>query len=185
MLYGLYNIKNMSMIKNKKSKKPFLIAVGIVLIIVIGVAAYLFLSPKSTIIDGVNYAPPTEEEKQSANDQKDKNVEREDIDKTPASPTGKTINLIVSDANQYGDTVEVRAFSRDVFENGGTCTVTFTKDSFSLTTQSQAFADASTTQCGAIDTPRSKFDKSGSWSYELVYSSATSKGSASGTVEVK
>lgn len=175
----------MSMIKNKKSKTPFLIAAGIALIVAIGVAAYLLLSPKSTVIDGVNYAPPTEEEKQSANDQKDKNVEREDIDKAPTSPTGKTINLIVSDANQYGDVVEVRAYSRDVFENGGTCTVTFTKDGSNVTAQSQAFADASTTQCGALDTPRSKFDKSGTWSYELVYSSPTSKGSVSGTVEVK
>ena len=174
------------MIKTKKSKKPLLLASAIILgLLILGIVGYFLLAPKNSVSDGVNYAAPTKEEKQSANEQKEKNVERDKTDNAPVSPAGKTINLVLTDANQYDETIEVRAYSRDIYENGGTCTATFIKGSTSFTTQSQAFADATSTQCGALDTPRSKFSEAGMWTLELTYNSTTSKGSVSGTVEVK
>jgi len=175
----------MSVIKTKNNLSKLLLG-GLAVLLIIGGIVYGIFYYNKPPADGVNYSPPTEQEKQSGNEQKERNIEREKIDNAPKNDGSvKTISLTVTDAAQYGDTVEVRAFSRDVYENGGRCTITFTRGASTVTSQSNAFADASTTQCGALDTARSKFPETGTWSYNLTYTSASSQGNATGKVEIQ
>jgi LAS superfamily LD-carboxypeptidase LdcB len=132
----------------------------------------------------------TSEQEQVSKDvqQKQNNIEvvakNQPTDSTPSTTT-KSLILTESDVNTDAKQVEVRAYLTDISENGGTCQVTFTKDGqASIVTKSTAFADVSTTQCGANDTPVSKFGTSGIWKLSVVYSSSTTTAQATGTVSI-
>lgn len=139
--------------------------------------------PEST--DGINYSPPTEEEKQQASDRKDEIVNEQN---TPAPIPGaekKSVTLTIVDASQYGQTIEVRAFVSGVVEADGTCTYTFTHGSQTFTKRASAIADASTTRCPNLEVSRTDFANAGTWNIKVSYASASSEGSASGTIEVQ
>lgn len=128
--------------------------------------------------------PPTKEEQQAADTQKEKNIEREQIDTN--NQATKTAEVVLVDAGQYSDTIEVRAYIANIYEDGGTCTVTFTKDSQTVTRTSKGFKDATTTQCEPFNIPRSAFPSAGDWQLKISYTSNTSTGaSASQAVNVK
>ena len=123
----------------------------------------------------INMDPPTEEEKAAADQQKDKNINRDETDKNTPPPT-KNAQLYITDASQYDDTIEVRAYVSNVYEDNGTCKATFTQGGNSVSESSTAFKDATTTQCGTINIPRSKFPSSGQWQLVVHYSSSQSSG---------
>lgn len=130
----------------------------------------------------INYDPPTQEEKDAGNIQKDQNLNR---DETTGSGASSTANVIIVDANQYDDTVEVRGYISNVYADG-TCTATLTRNGQQTVTRStEAFKDATTTQCTPIDIPRSAFTQSGDWSLQLAYKSSTASGSATKQVSIK
>jgi len=169
----------------------------VVVLIAGGVSAYSLLHQKDLtkqqiasheqtkyVSGGVNYAPPTEADKQMNAEQKKADQAREQIDQQ-APATNADITIV--DATQYGDTVEVRAYISNLYENGGTCTATFTKTgSATVVSSNQAMTDAQSIQCGALDTPRSKFASAGNWSVVVSYKSNQATGSTSPrTVEIK
>ena len=137
--------------------------------------------PTSTI----NYNKPTQQETQTSDSQKQVNVDRQKTDSQPVTASA-TADLRLTDAAQYVNTIEVRAFVTNVYESGS-CVAVFTRAGQpTITTTSTAFKDASTTQCGANDTDRSKFSVAGDWQLTLTYTSASGKvGSATKTVAIK
>lgn len=134
-------------------------------------------------VNTVNYDGPTEEEAKAGDEQKAKEETDEAKD---YSSVDDNVNFQLSDASQYGDTFEVRAFVVNVYEEG-TCVATFTKaGQSSVATTSQAFKDATTTQCGANDTPISKFPVKGEWNLTVTFTSSTGKvGKVSQKVSIK
>lgn len=131
----------------------------------------------------VNYDPPTEEEQQSGDRQKEK-IEKERLD--PPAPSGQQVKPFITDAGQYGNQIEVRSYVPGIYEAGGTCTVTFTKGSATLSRSVKGLEDATTTRCSVVIVPRSEFPFSGSWSVVVKYQSAKYGGSSdTKQIEVK
>lgn len=97
----------------------------------------------------------------------------------PRPAAGRDVAVTVTYSgwdNQAAD-VEVDGFVAGVVEQGGTCTLTLTSGSATVTQQHPAQADASTTQCGTVTVPGARLT-AGQWRAVLGYSSATSSGAS-------
>lgn len=131
--------------------------------------------PETSSAGGINYGPPTEEEK-TAGDERKKEIlkEEQNTDPKPSVQT-KTATVIVTDAGQYDDTIEVRAFIPDHYQDG-TCTITFRQGNHDITKESPAYRDASTTICTNPMIQRSEFPAGGDWQVSVAYTSADAKG---------
>jgi len=131
-------------------------------------------------VNTINYDPPTEEEKTSGDKQKQEIIEKEEP-KTDLN----SANLIIVDASQYDDEIEVRAFASNVLENG-TCTYSFSlAGQTTVTKETAAYADASTTPCITLTLPRADFAVSGDWQLTVTFSSTNYKGNASQKVVIE
>jgi hypothetical protein len=147
-------------------------------LVILGIAAGLLVytrhqaaeKAKPPLTDKITYASATKEEQAASDKQKQADLNQE------STPPPTTASVNISDANQYDDTVEVRAYVSNAVEDGGTCTTVFTKGTTNFSVDTKAFKDASTTQCGAIDVARSKFSASGKWSVIVRYASPSISG---------
>lgn len=167
------------MLKKVSNKKKYLL-IGLVVVLLAGggALAYSQLRGDSTDKkDSINYNPPTKEEKKAADTQKEKNIEREQTEDNP-KPISKA-DITIVDASQYGDTVEIRAYISNILEDGGTCTAKLTNGNQTITRTNQSFKDATTTQCGALNIPRSEFNSTGTWQLTMSYTSNTANGESS------
>jgi hypothetical protein len=125
----------------------------------------------------VNYGPPTKEEIKETEQHKQELEKKLGTGNTPPPPsTSKQANVIVT----YASVSETRGYVGNVFEDGGTCTATFTKGSVKVSGTSSGITDVNKTTCPAIAIDPSKLS-SGDWTVVLSYSSST----ASGTSESK
>jgi hypothetical protein len=71
-----------------------------------------------------------------------------------------------------------------IIEDGGTCTLTLTRGSSSVTVEGPAMPDATTTVCGGLAVPGDRLS-AGTWQATLSYASPTHQGtSATAAVEV-
>lgn len=173
------------MISTKIKTKKFIIPTAAVLVLASG-GAYAFSTRNdnkptdSPISEGVNYGPPTEEEQNAGDEQKERIIEQEAQRSQPA----ETANVVIADANQYGNQIEVRAFVTNAIKTG-TCTFTFSKGDNSFTKKTDAFKDASTSQCGALNVPRSTFPSSGMWNVLVKFDAQNISGQAQQSFEVR
>lgn len=172
------------MIKNKNNTKKILIlALATLLLCAAGLLAYRLASNNSASdvreSDGINYGPPTEEEKRQADEQKKDVEEAQNKENSPAStPTAtKSVSVIITDAAQYDDIIEVRSFIPDHYQDG-TCTITFTKDNLTLSKETPAYKDASTTICTNPEFKSSEFKTKGTWKVVVSYESANATGTS-------
>ncbi|MCA9346755.1 hypothetical protein KC960_04660 [Candidatus Saccharibacteria bacterium] len=170
------------MAKQKKSK-----ILLITLLVIVALGCILFVLEKTGVTDfyhknntteqstptpTINYEPPTNEEKQQADTQKQIN---ENTDKNTQLPN--TAEVVIVDANQYDQNIEVRAFVSNVIQDG-TCEITFIKGNTEFSKTTSAKADASTTPCLAVTVPRSEFIESGEWTVKVSYENSTITGEA-------
>lgn len=123
----------------------------------------------------INLDPPTKEEKQAGDRQKEKNETAEDRRNHSDGQKKQTANVIITDAGQYDDIVEVRAFIPDHYQDG-TCTITFTKDALRVEKSTPAYRDASTTVCTNPLFSRSDFNVTGDWQVMVTYDSVDAQG---------
>lgn len=152
-----------------------------------GVTNFYQRSPSQSAVtqpeNTINYDPPTENEVQAGNEQKQAIIQNE-----PQQPTepAQEVTVTIVDANQYGDEIEVRAFVPSIVRNG-TCSFTFTNPSGMVEKSGPASADASSTLCISQVIPRSEFSSAGQWDLTVRYLSdnETITGIANTVVEVK
>lgn len=172
--------------KNKKLSKKTLIlsAITLVSLGVIGAWIYSMQKSQENVIDGVNYGPPTEEEKQAGDRQK------ELVDKTEAqrnqpqdNSQKKNVSVEITDAGQYDDIIEVRSFIPNHFQNG-VCIITFAKGDQKLIKQTPAKTDISTTICLNPNIARSEFSSAGNWQMYIEYNAKNAIGKSE-TLTVK
>lgn len=179
----------------RPSKKLAILLLAIVIVSLASILAFKMANSHNakssattsseTTVNTVNYDPPTKEEVIAGDEQKDKNVQRDKVNSNTAPPAGSA-NIVIVDAGQYDNTIEIRSFISNVYEDGGTCTVTFTKDSLSVSRANTAFKDATTTQCKPINIGRSEFPAAGDWKLVVSYTSPTISGSSTTkTVSIK
>lgn len=116
----------------------------------------------------VNTQPATEQEKAEAEQNKDRIASTNQSTNTGQK---KTVKPVITDISNN----TVRAYVSGVFEDGGTCTATFTKGGKTLTKTSSGFENVSYTQCGPINY-EDGFLSPGKWSVTVKYNSATAEG---------
>lgn len=123
---------------------------------------------------------PTEEEKQAADIQKDKNLARAQADQTTApSPTNiKQVVPYITFIDQTNDNVEVGGIIPGIYESGGTCTLTAKNGTKQVTVQSEAQKNATTTDCRPFTIPEVQFSPKGTWSFVVSYTSSNAQGSS-------
>lgn len=163
------------MIKNKNTKLK-LVAIACI-IAILGLGASFLLNrgtrqiktdQSSTVSSGINYGPPTEQEK--AETEVHKNSLGESSQPTNTSNGKKQVAPIITSVDKR----EISAYISGVFEEGGTCTATLTKDGKTVTKTSIGFGNVSYTSCEPI-TVDGSLDK-GSWSVVVSYDSKAAEG---------
>lgn len=135
-------------------------------------------TPEQETTETINYEPPSEDEKQAGDEQKDKAMAEEEARNNNPSQGSQTAHVIITDAGQYDSVIEVRAFIPDHYQDG-TCTITFTKDSLKVSKETPAYRDVSTTICTNPNFNRSEFAASGDWQVVVSYTSAGATGQSS------
>lgn len=168
------------MIKKRFSNTGYmLLALAISLLIAGGVFAYN-KTRQSKVVDvsngTINYDPPTEEEQKSGDKRKEEIVNNDE----PSAPTQpsdqtKSASVIITDAGQYDNVIEVRAFIPDHYQDG-TCTITFRRGSQTVSKDTPAYRDATTTICTNPLFERSEFPSAGDWQVTVSYKSAGATG---------
>jgi hypothetical protein len=135
------------------------------------------------VVQPVNLDPPREEDLVSDEDKQ--NIDDNNSQSPPVNDPEKTsANVVITDASQYGDIVEVRAFIPSIIQEGQ-CAITFTQGSETLSKQVPAYSDASTTICTNLSVPLGEFTTNGIWSVSVIYESGTHRGvSASQNLEI-
>lgn len=180
-------------------QKKYLITI---LILIVSLIAVFFLleatgkinfftgnSSSSTTDGNINYSPPTEEEIKAGN------IAKENTANSPTSnddagleqPNGpkEKVDVIITDANQYDEIIEVRSFIPNHYQDG-TCTIRFSKDDYTITKQVPAYKDATTTICTNPLINRSEFIVNGTWQVSVAYDSTNAEGlSTTKSIEIK
>jgi hypothetical protein len=178
----------------RKVNKKILLLILLVVLLVGGFFVYRHFSSKPKSGSPVKTSLPAEQKVDlspaTQQDTEDVNQHKEDLSKNDQSNSSqgadlKSVSLVIVDAAQYDQQVEVRAYVAGVVENGGTCTYTFTSGSSKVTKQTKAVADATTTRCPTLDVAKSEFSV-GNWSVSVSYKSLTAQGTSSAkSFEVK
>lgn len=168
--------------KNKKTSKKLILSlllVGALVAICFGVWQQNRNREGTQWQDGVNYGPPTEQEKQAGDEKKKEIVAEEEQQNQQNQPqqqtTKKTVSVGITDASQYGNIVEVRSFVSS-YSQDGTCTLTFTQGAHSFTRTTPGYKDISSTVCPAVEVKTSDFPNSGSWQVVVSFESTDAKG---------
>jgi len=170
-------------IKNKKYKASIILIITL-LLIVGGFIVYKRMHKAapaniSTVTKPeINYRPPTKQEKQAGNDAKTSIVEHDAQVKAAQNQQGlKLVTPVITNASFSA----VHAYVSGIFEDGGTCSATFTQGGTIITRTSTGFENVSDTQCAPI-TPN--LPNNNSWSVVITYNSSTAQGSSK-AVEVQ
>lgn len=172
-------------------KKTIAVTVSLIIILLLGGGLYYYTTSRDSVanqpasqesdeVNKINYNPPTDQEKKSGDEKK------KDITKEQESPRElpNTATVAITDASQYGEVIEVRAFVSNVVKNG-TCEIRFTYQSFNVTKSVPANADAHSTPCMTLTVPRSEFQTPGEWSVKVTYKNDQVMGSASSKIKVE
>jgi hypothetical protein len=121
----------------------------------------------------IDYSPPTDEEKAQANT-KTNAVAQTNNDKNAQASGKKSVTPVITSTSK--NPVTIYGQVSGVFENGGTCTASFTQsDKAPVTASSQGIENASYTTCPPITAP--PLD-GGTWQVTLNYNSATAQGTS-------
>ncbi len=176
--------KKQSFSIQKDSKRPMLLwGLALIIICMLAFLAYIAYNngQKSNELSGtatdpyVNLDPPTEADKLEADQNKERLSQTKELEESNipsgSDPQKKSVKPTITEATR----TSIKAYVAGIFEEGGTCTATFTKDGQTLTKTSAGFQNASYTQCAPMDLAND-FLSSGKWAVKLSYGSATSAG---------
>lgn len=160
---------------SKKKKNIILACVAAALLVVGSYAVFRVFyhnnrPPAITGTDGINLEPPTEQDKQESDQNKDRIVEEQNQSSGTSQNTGtKQVGVVITNATADS----VNAYVTGVLEENGTCSATFTQGSTTITRTSSGFGNVSYTQCAPI-TPN--LPNTNTWSVVVSYSSPSAAG---------
>ena len=184
-------------IKQTTNKKTIVIIAILLLLLVLATIGYLlfknsnfgniFKSGNAPIsqskesdrpVNDVDYSGPSETDIEESQNGK-KNIEEND-----STTNSSSVPVAVSFADVVDNNVEIRAFIPGVIEGTGKCTATLNQGAQTIQRSSDAFIDASSSQCDPIYIPVSELPSKGTWSLVVVYTSSLHTGK-SDPLEVK
>jgi hypothetical protein len=157
------------------------IILSLVTILLIGSVASFFVyqhnqtNDRGSSANSSPYSGPSKDEQVAGNSQKDQTLKEEDSRNNSEQQNKQITSVVITDAAQYGDTIEVRAFMPDHYQDG-TCTITLTQGNKKVEKSTSAYRDASTTICTNPLFPHSEFASSGDWNVVVTYTSDTTRG---------
>lgn len=180
----------MSNIKQRTTLKKSVLATAIVASIALVLFFILNKSPSNSVVlekgSVAETSQSTPEEKKTADNQKQANIERDRIDNSAKTGTIKEVTPIIVFLDQSGDVIESGALINGVYEDGGTCIFTAKQAAQTVTKTSSAVKNPTTTDCIPFSIPTSDFPSKGSWVVTISYKSLRGQGtSAPQTVQVK
>lgn len=188
-------LKNKNYIRSQKksSRSPakILLIIGLLLVVAVVGAYFAMKQPakkttsssyqKTSTGHDVNLDPPTEEDKQQNDQNKQQLGDKQQTTTPPPSETQngkKTVTPFIVFAGEDGTNITVNGYVSGIFEEGGTCTATFTKGTFKITKTSKGIQDSNHTTCAPISAAASEFTGGGTWNVILSYASSTASGSS-------
>ncbi len=162
------------------SSSPKKIAVILAAVVAIGLVggAYWYSHNKNNQADTISQSQKDSVEGQldrnnRVNDRGGEATPGQTDEKTPITPS--LTRWAVSD-----NTFEAAGFVQGIYESGGNCTYTLTKNSWRITRESSGYKDATTTNCPPVTIPLDEFPEKGEWILVISYSSPTATGSSKG-----
>jgi cytoskeletal protein RodZ len=170
-----------------RAKRKKILVVVAVLVLLLAIA--LLINSRTNTVD-VPFL--TSDAQQESDNQAEPNPDREpgntntsDNDLDPNTPVSndpddqelKAASVVIVDASQYGQIVEVRSFVSNHIQEG-TCTVRFSKDGRSFSKTTPARPDATTTICLSVEIPRAQFTSTGQWDVFVEYEASGAKGTS-------
>lgn len=190
-------------INNRRSQKNKIVYISLACLLLAGLCAGILVyrhyssndkASTAAISKGINLDPPTAEDKAEAEQNKASIANELDDSKKDAAATssqnkqtsGKINgNVAITSYSQAGANTRIAAMVSNVFEEGGTCTLTMASDNKTVTKQSSAFQNASYTQCMPFNIPSTEAP-AGTYTATVTYESQTTYGqSAAQQLEVK
>lgn len=184
--------------KQKRSKNKKIIILSALLIVALAAAAFLYMrsrndnSPQTQTpnAETVDLSPATDEDKARADQNKQAIVDQEEALKNQKPSTSKrSVKPVITSAGQQstGSAVKIRGYVPDTFEEGGTCTVTLSRNgSTSITRSVTAVTNVNAVDCPVTSINASDFPQKGSWTATITYTSASASGTSDGwQLEVK
>lgn len=170
-------LKNKKKYRNNKRFAKKFAFISIIILIILG--AYITISrtinndidmTSASNDSGINYNAPTEEEKKDTENQKQQLINNEPIKLETTDDGRKVVTLTVLSVKHN----EILAYVNGIFEDGGTCTATYSKDSVIYSFNSSGITNSNYTSCEPI-TNNKVPDESG-WQVYVSYSSKTYSG---------
>lgn len=169
------------MLKNKKN----LLIIAAFILLAGAAGGFYYLNHKNDNVGNsggdINYGPPTQTEKQDAENHKKQIDQQEAAAQKSSDSSYKKVTPVIISSGQVGDYVKVSARVPGVIENSGTCTLTMTMDGTRVSQSKEAAPNVSEMSCGFISIARSKLS-SGNWSATVSYSSTKASGSSEAVV---
>jgi hypothetical protein len=185
--------ENMNNSRQKATRSWFRRPLGIVSVVVAALlvlgalelfnVTHFFDSNKSTVpgverLPNVDYSPATTTDNEEINQQK------QDGSLEEPTPVPETITLSFSRLTQdLTNTVVVRALVSGATD--GTCTLTFTQGSHTLSRTAAVENKGNYYGCAGFDVPVSEFPVGGSWQAKLAVSAENKQGSIEQSIEIK
>ncbi len=177
--------------QQNKNRKKLLLIITLITTLIVGILVWwLFIyNPDERGTDDINYDPPTEQEVQETEQNKEEVIKQTEAENQsnqtePTAPdTKKNVSPIITYWGQESPGTDFEANGRvaGVIESDGTCTLTLTKGGKSVSTKRTALANAQDTTCGLMTIKFSSLT-AGDWKAVLSYSSSKSQGSSSAIV---
>lgn len=171
--------------KTKKLTRKSLL-IGTAAVITVACLAVLLLRafPEKSVAvntgsDGINYGPPSKTELKEAEQNKQAAEQRQSIENSQGGDSRlRSVQPVIVDANQYGDTVEVSAYVSGVIEDGGTCNLLLESGSQKISRTVNGVKDATTTRCPIFSIGRAQISSAGQWKATVNYKSASAEGTS-------
>ncbi len=175
--------------QKSKTKRRFIIPIVLIALALLALAAYLYMANRPTsnrsnnsTKETVNYDPPTKDDASSVDANKQRIEEQEANQNNNSS---SVVRPTITYAGQYDQSFEVGGYV-DVFEEGGTCTATFTQGNVKLTKSVTAIRGANSVDCPVMSLSSASFNPKGQYTVTLSYKSDNYTGTSSTkTIEVK
>lgn len=185
----------MQIIKNNRyssGKKKVLVGAAFILIIIAGITVYYLStsgnkkgpsvqsSDNTTKLNDVNLTPPTSDEVKAGNETKKSTVEQSSS--TASTNGNQPFTTTITAANQNGNLLQIRVLI-ETLSTSGTCDLTLTQGSKSVTKSSDIQANASSSTCKGFDVAVSGLT-SGVWNITIKVTIGSQISTTTGTVTI-
>ena len=169
--------------EKKKAPQAVLVVLLIMVVVLAGGAAYWYFDPNGFFgrsNKSVQDNGDTSHDDGKTDDGSTNNAKNDDEEKPVETDEGgkKVAELVIVDASQYGDMVEMRVGVTNLVEENGRCEFTFMRNGVILTRTSDAIFSGTRIDCRTLEIPAKDFPAKGEWQMIVKYTSATAAGSS-------